>query len=90
MSRKTIRVETVIDLANHYLATSDDQCSERRKGVMMMLEKILHETENYRGFRHITNLETDHTPGVRYDENTGNPLDYPERFTDTDRTRVQY
>lgn len=90
MSRKTIKVETVIDFANHYLATSDDQCSERRLGVLMMLDMILHETGNYRGFRHITNLETDRTPGVRYDENTGDILDYPERFENTDRTRVQY
>ena len=90
MRRKTIRVETVIDWANNYLATSDDQCSERRLGVIAMLEKILYETGNYRGYRHITNLETDHTPGVRYDENTGKLLNYAERFENTDRTRVQY
>lgn len=90
MSRKTIRVETVINWANNYLATSDDQCSERRLGVMAMLEKILHETGNYQGYRYITNLETDHTPGVRYDENTGALLSYAERFENTDKTRVQY
>jgi hypothetical protein len=90
MRRKTIRVETVIDWANHYLATSDDQCSERRRGVLMMLDMILHETGNYQGYRYITNLETDHTPGVRYDENTGELLNYAERFENTDRTRVQY
>lgn len=90
MSRKTIRVETVIDWANNYLATTDDQHSERRRGVIAMLEEILCETGNYRGYRYITNLEYHYTPGVRYDENTGAILDYPERFENTDRTRVQY
>tara|TARA_S200002703_G_C3675012_1_gene207303 strand:- start:166 stop:438 length:273 start_codon:yes stop_codon:yes gene_type:complete len=90
MSRKTIRVETVIDWANNYLATTDDQHSERRRGVLAMLDTILHETGNYQGFRYITNLETDHTPGVRYDENTGALLSYEERFENTDRTRVKY
>lgn len=90
MSRKTIRVEDVIDWANHYLATSDDKHRERRRGVIVMLDMILFETGNWRGFRYITNLETDHTPGVRYDENTGEILDHPERFENTDNTRVQY
>jgi hypothetical protein len=90
MSRKTIRVETVIDWANNYLARTDDQHIERRRGVMAMLEKILYETGNYQGYRYITNLETDHTPGVRYDENTGELLNYAERFENTDRTRAQY
>ena len=90
MSRKTIKVETVIDWANNYLARTDDQHRERRLGVIVMLDTILHETENYQGFRHITNLETDHTPGVRYDENTGKLLNYPDRFENTDTTRVQH
>ena len=90
MSRKTIKVETVIDWANNYLARTDDQHRERRLGVLVMLDFILFETGNWQGFRYITNLETDHTPGVRYDENTGALLSYEERFENTDRTRVQY
>ena len=90
MSRKTIRVEDVIDWANNYLARTDDQHRESRWGVIVMLDMILFETGNWQGFRHITNLETSHTPGVRYDENTGAILDYPDRFENTDTTRVQY
>ena len=88
--RKTISVDLVVDKANAMLATST--CSaEVRQGVINLLEDILMETGNYKGFRYLLQDEVPakQLPGVNY-ENGLPHKDYELRFKDTDCTRVQY
>jgi len=94
MARKTIPVSYVIDLVNEMLAAgpSDpggDRVRGQREGAYLVLEAILHETGNYRGYRHLTNHQGYRMPGVWYGDD-GQILPYPERFNNTDNTRRQY
>lgn len=88
--RKTIEVSKLVDYVNAQLLNEDYGNKESRQALMSMLEHVLLETGNYAGFRYLTNneLRADTTPGVRY--NGPEILDYPERFVNTDNTRVQY
>ena len=104
MARKTISVEFVKDEINATLARSADSESERRWGMMAVLEKILHESGNYSGFRY---LEVDEINGAVPGINKIDTYLYPElrdvlspeydgdmayrvKFEGTDRTRVRY
>ena len=92
--RKTIPVERLVDLVNDMLTAGpsdpgSDRVRGQREGAYLVLEAILHETGNYRGFRYLTNLEGYPVPGVRY-SNHGYILPYPDRFNETDNTRRQY
>lgn len=91
--RKTIPVERLIEIVNNMLAADadlvSDKATNRRSGAMVVLEAVLHETGNYRGFRYLTNLEGYPVPGVRCN-NDGYSLPYPDRFNETDDTRRQY
>ena len=91
--RKTIPVERLIDIVNNMLAADADLVSDkttnRRIGAMTVLETVLHETGNYRGFRYLTNLEGYRVPGVRYRQD-GSILPYDDRFELTDDSRRQY
>jgi hypothetical protein len=57
MSRKTISVEKVKSKANNLLS-NPDVIMEEKLGVITMIESILHETDNYRGFMYL-NLDDD-------------------------------
>ena len=57
MTRKTIKVERVLDLANAYLAESGDSRARERLGVAQLLELVLHDSGAYAGYLH-------HKPGV--------------------------
>ena len=93
MKKRTIPVERLIEIVNNMLAADADLVSDKatnqRIGAMTVLEAVLHETGNYRGYRHLTNLEGYPVPGVRY-SNEGYILPYPDRFNETDNTRRQY
>lgn len=93
MAKKTVSVEKIKDAANNILRNST--CApDIRKGVMNMVEFVLHETDNYRGFRYLMYSEIpagDHKPGINYDPTTNMPCaDMADRFGNTDSTRVQY
>lgn len=52
IQHKTIIVDEVRSMANNLLANpklSDDE----RKGVRILLERVLFQTENYRGYNHL-------------------------------------
>jgi hypothetical protein len=49
-SRKTIEMATVLDLANDMLRKSADDKVEARLAIASMIEKLLMDTENYKGF----------------------------------------
>lgn len=59
MTRKTIEVETLREMTNHFLANQNTNADERQ-GVADMFESVLHQTGNYKGYRY---LDTDEIEG---------------------------
>ena len=94
--RKTIEVSKILEIVNKASARkgipdlSPEQYVHRREGMQMVLEAVLHETNNYKGFRYLTNEELPEgcLPGVRYEH--GKLLGYPQRFDKVDDTRRMY
>tara|TARA_B100000809_G_C14630640_1_gene348422 strand:+ start:76 stop:372 length:297 start_codon:yes stop_codon:yes gene_type:complete len=94
--RKTMNVEDLKDFANNQLMSSiryerqkegfEGIDAEFRKGVMVMIEAVLMDTDNYNGYRYlaIDEVPTGCTPGIRRDRGE------EKQFDDTDRTRVRY
>ena len=94
--RKTMNVEDLKDFANNQLMSSIRYLSQEnsfegidaefRKGVMAMIEAVLMETDNYKGYRYLELAEvpTGCTPGIRRDRGE------EKQFENTDRTRVRY
>jgi hypothetical protein len=89
MSRKTYSVEALVEMVNGICKDSAPDAVDIRQGAMNVLERVLHDTGNYRGFRYLLKGECSGKPGVNYDGHGPLP-DYELRFKDTDRTRVQY
>jgi len=89
MSRKTFSVEQMVEYTNKQLKYSLTG-PEFRNGVRCALEQILMETGNYGGFRYLRSDEVPqgHAAGVHYKD--GQLLPYPERFINTDDTRIEY
>lgn len=54
VARKTIEVGKVLRMVNHFLAAENTSADER-EGVASLLEAILFETGNYRGYRYLDN-----------------------------------
>ena len=93
MSRKTINVDQVVDFVNDILkrhTLDDNESIFYRHGMIVVLEEILHRTNNYKGYRYLQKDEVPShcAPGVRHE--SGHILPYPERFESTDPTRRQY
>ena len=94
--RKTMNVEDLKNYANNQLSTSiryerqkdslENIDAEFRKGVMAMIEAVLFETDNYKGYRYLAvdEIPTGCTPGIR--RNRGEE----KQFENTDNTRVRY
>lgn len=53
MHRKTVNVEWVRQKANYFFLHSKDDLKDQRFGVIGILEGILMETNNYKGFRYL-------------------------------------
>lgn len=51
MPRKTISVNDMVDSANTFLANSAKELTEQRYGVIIMVERILMDADNYGGYR---------------------------------------
>jgi hypothetical protein len=88
MGRKTVDVEMLITMVNGICKDSEPGAKDVRQGAMNVLEAVLHRTGNYKGFRYLITGECAGVPGVNYKD--GQLVDFPERFENTDRTRVQY
>lgn len=87
MARKTFPVDELRNSINEILASST--CSpDIRKGQMNVLEHVLHETGNYRGFQYlgVEHVPDGQLPGI----NWGHVGDYEASFFNTDPTRVVY
>ena len=58
-ARKTIDVKQIIEWGNKQLARTDDYADMSFKsGVSAMVEKLLHESNNYNGFSFINSNDT--------------------------------
>lgn len=74
--RKTVSVRAVVEQANKLLAlpdthgTTHDLNADFRKGVISMVERVLHDTGNYRGFHYLsselTTADQPHVPHTTY------------------------
>lgn len=74
--RKTFDVEVMRENANRLLALPDthgrvrDLTPDFRQGVISMIERILHDTGNYKGFAYLsselTTADQPHTPNTTY------------------------
>ncbi|RKZ15603.1 hypothetical protein DRQ53_08620 [bacterium] len=103
MARKTFEVATLVDEANDMLKKSASDMVEFRKGVSAMIERVLHDTGNYNGYRSLYADEVaDGFPGCRPHNgdryvmpngdttNTYEPHYADTWFHNTDDTRRQY
>jgi len=63
--RKTIKVSTMIEWANDQLARTDEYADAAFKsGICTMAERILFNTDNYKGFSFLNNKDSEvNTPG---------------------------
>lgn len=89
--RKTIEISKLVEMTNSILKNSGPECVGIRQGVSNVLESVLMDTKNYKGFRYLdqTEVDTQSRPGIRSRDNDEN-MSYQERFTDTDDTRRYY
>lgn len=94
MSKKTFNVDELRVTINEILTKSSNQFGETkgiRQGQMNVLESILHQTGNYKGFRYLTSEEvpTDELPGIiSYSITAKRDELFPEGKVDS--TRVHY
>jgi len=87
---KTFQVETLKKMVNESLKGST--CSaDIRKGQMAMLEQVLHDSKNYKGFRYLLAIEVPkgQIPGMHVHGTIEN-TPYEARFKNTDPSRVEY
>ena len=82
MSKKTFKVQELLDQVNLSLASYEER--NEISGMISLLEFVLHQTGNYNGFRYLEQREVpdDQKPGIRHE------LD--DLFFDTDCFRRYY
>lgn len=89
-TRKTIKVDELKKRANHVLLNSADDAQNVRQGWINMIEGVLMDTGNYRGFGYLNNRHMrESTGGVSVGINDHN-LPHDKRYEGTDPTRVMY
>lgn len=91
--RVTFKVRTMLDHANHILSSSKDSDVGVREGVIIMIEEVLHRTNNYNGFCYLNRTHltgSNQVPGININEDGSFIEDYNLRFVNTDSTRRQY
>jgi hypothetical protein len=66
MARKTIEVGKVLKIANNFLAAKHTTADER-ESVCAVMEAILFETDNYRGFAYLPKENYAHETGFEHD-----------------------
>jgi hypothetical protein len=87
--RKTIEVEVLKNKINGMLLHSSDDCKDGRSSLGLLLEEILQETGNYKGFKYLSKSDMiESRGGVSFGINR--EVDEKEKFNNTDFTRVMY
>ena len=88
-TRKTFEVEVLKNRINGILASDSGRDQHFRVALLTVLEGVLLDTGNYKGFRYLLKGEAGGLPGINYLDGQPHP-DYIERFKNTDSTRVEY
>ena len=94
--RKTISVDRLKEMANHYMMHSPDHHTANRAGNAVLLEAVLHETGNYNGFGYLNANDMKasdfgNTVGINTTpDKPAESLTYEEKFEGTDDTRRFY
>jgi hypothetical protein len=94
MPRKTCSVAALLNEVNAML--KDSICSpETRLGMCSVIESVLHQTDNYHGFRYLSASEVPYKqlPGMNdipFDCDTDTDWLYEQRFINTDDSRRHY
>jgi len=88
IKKKTIRVEALRSYANDILQM-DGLSKDMRNGIILMIERVLHDCGNYNGFNYLSSasLSKDIIPGIRWNDINGKQI---ADFENTDRTRRYY
>jgi hypothetical protein len=79
MARKTVPVKVMVREVNRMLRNS--KCTaDIRMGMCAVLDTLLHETNNYRGFQYLREDEVPkgHKPGINLNLDHGDPDRYPD------------
>ena len=86
MARKTVDVDALRIKVNSMLANSTGSISERI-GMFQVLEDVLLDSGNYKGFRYLTEAEVPEgfKPGINSDSDNSDT-----KFTNCDSTRIHY
>jgi hypothetical protein len=58
MSRKTFEVKTLVERINYFNQKSSDKCSRERLAGCQLLEGVLFDTGNYRGYAELDKEDT--------------------------------
>lgn len=66
MARKTVEVSKLVQWANQHLKITDDWQKDQRWGVIGLVERALHETDNYKGFNYLSREFECGADGHRY------------------------
>lgn len=77
--RKTIEVEYLRERVNYFLANSEPEQADERKGAASVLELALHESGRYAGFGYLESAGVDYTAE-----------DIEAKFANADETRRCY
>ena len=87
--QKTIPVEELVRTINHLLATHTST-PDYALGLIVALEQILNQTNNYRGYQYLEQHEVPKgfQPGIIWEE--GQQGRKEATFLNTDPTRVRY
>lgn len=58
--RRTVEVRYLLEKGNYFLANSEPEQKDERKGVASMIELVLHKADAYKGFNYLDSAEIDH------------------------------
>jgi hypothetical protein len=88
-AKKTISIAVIKDIINKQLLNSADDKTSAREALSGLLDRILTETGNYRGFTYLCASDMalsarGASVGIRWNEGE------KDTFRDTDRTRIYY
>jgi hypothetical protein len=59
-TRKNVKVLTILERGNHFLANSPDSDRAERVATANFMETLLHDADAYAGFQYLGSAEVDH------------------------------
>lgn len=85
--KKTIAVSDIKATVNNMIINSQDDDKQGRESLIVLIESVLMETGNYKGFKYLSPFCMQHSKnGV----SVGIMPDADDKFANTDHTRVMY